>query len=146
MKRFLYLMCSLDESNASNAKLFAFLEDVGMSPTQFNLALMYLFHAPSPRPQGLVPVRRHLLGLGDNLDVPRHQLRLVHRLSPDARCYGGRSVSIPAHTSSCPCVTPRRCLPPAWPSSTAPTRRHTAAGAFGGVIAYGVGNLDGAMG
>jgi MFS family permease len=40
---FLYLMCSLDKSNAGNAKLFGFLEDVGMTSHQFNLALMYLF-------------------------------------------------------------------------------------------------------
>lgn len=36
-------MCSLDKSNAGNAKLFGLLEDVGMTSTQFNLALMYLF-------------------------------------------------------------------------------------------------------
>lgn len=36
-------MCSLDKSNAGNSKLFNFLEDVGMSNHQFNLALMYLF-------------------------------------------------------------------------------------------------------
>lgn len=36
-------MCSLDKANAGNAKLFGFLEDVGMTSTQFNLALMYLF-------------------------------------------------------------------------------------------------------
>jgi hypothetical protein len=40
---FLYLMCSLDKSNAGNAKLFGFLTDVGMTSTQFNLALMYFF-------------------------------------------------------------------------------------------------------
>jgi MFS family permease len=36
-------MCSLDKANAGNAKLFGFLEDVGMTSHQFNLALMYLF-------------------------------------------------------------------------------------------------------
>ncbi|KAJ5387966.1 hypothetical protein N7509_010507 [Penicillium cosmopolitanum] len=36
-------MCSLDKSNAGNAKLFGLLEDIGMDGTQFNLALMYFF-------------------------------------------------------------------------------------------------------
>lgn len=33
-------MCSLDKSNAGNAKLFGFLEDVGMTSTQFNVSLV----------------------------------------------------------------------------------------------------------
>ncbi|KAE9404114.1 MFS general substrate transporter [Gymnopus androsaceus JB14] len=39
----LYLLCSLDKANAANAKLFGFLHDVPMTSTQFNLALMYFF-------------------------------------------------------------------------------------------------------
>lgn len=35
-------MCSLDKGNDGNAKLFGFLEDVGMTSRKFNLALMYL--------------------------------------------------------------------------------------------------------
>ncbi|KAJ5983823.1 Major facilitator superfamily domain general substrate transporter [Penicillium waksmanii] len=36
-------MCSLDKSNAGNAKLFGLLENIGINGTQFNLALMYFF-------------------------------------------------------------------------------------------------------
>ncbi|RSH92491.1 hypothetical protein EHS25_008907 [Saitozyma podzolica] len=39
----LYLLASLDKANAGNAKLFGFLEDVGMTSNQFNLALTVLF-------------------------------------------------------------------------------------------------------
>jgi hypothetical protein len=38
---FLYLMCSLDKSNAGNAKLFGLLEDIGMTSTQFNVSYSF---------------------------------------------------------------------------------------------------------
>ncbi|KAL1759715.1 major facilitator superfamily domain-containing protein [Schizophyllum commune] len=39
----LYLLCSLDKANAGNAKLFGFLEEVPMTGTQFNLGLTVFF-------------------------------------------------------------------------------------------------------
>lgn len=41
-------MCSLDKSNAGNAKLFGFLEDVGMTSTQFNVSLADDYNVTSP--------------------------------------------------------------------------------------------------
>ncbi|KAI8182364.1 MFS transporter prlL [Colletotrichum sp. SAR 10_75] len=39
----LYLLCSLDKSNAGNAKIFGFVTDANMTSTQFNLGLMVFF-------------------------------------------------------------------------------------------------------
>ncbi|KAK9777599.1 putative Major facilitator superfamily (MFS) profile domain-containing protein [Seiridium cardinale] len=150
---FLYLMCSLDKSNAGNAKLFGFLEDVGMTSTQFNLALMYLFFTYGLcEPISNIALRR----IGPKLWFPFIVCSwgLITTLTCLVNNYGSY-VAI----RLCLGLTEAGLYPGSYfilsmwytPNELA-TRMaifygaNTAAGAFGGVIAYGVGNLDGVNG
>ncbi|QKX62977.1 uncharacterized protein TRUGW13939_10145 [Talaromyces rugulosus] len=150
---FLYLMCSLDKANAGNAKLFGFLEDVGMSGTQFNLALMYFFFT-----YGLwEPVSNILLRrLGPKIWFPVIVTAwgLVTTLTSQVSSYGGFiAIRLVLGITEAGLYPGSYFILSMWytPKELA-TRMaifygaNTAAGAFGGVIAYGVGNLDGAMG
>ncbi|CAK4033748.1 mfs nicotinic acid transporter [Lecanosticta acicola] len=150
---FLYLMCSLDKSNAGNAKLFGLLEDIGMTSKQFNLALMYFFFTYGIfEPVSNVALRRigpkHWFpliitswGLVTTLTclVSSYRGYVVVRLLlgvTEAGLYPGTYFVLSMW------YTPRELA----------TRMaifygaNTAAGAFAGVIAYGVGNLDGQHG
>lgn len=169
---FLYLMCSLDKANAGNAKvsrdfhlwqdppvyltrsqLFGFLDDVGMTSTQFNLALMYFFFTYGLcEPLSNIALRR----LGPKLWFPFivSAWGLITTLTSQVSSYGGY-IAI----RLCLGITEAGLYPGSYfilsmwytPAELA-TRMaifygaNTAAGAFGGVIAYGVGNLDGALG
>ncbi|OKL63408.1 hypothetical protein UA08_01771 [Talaromyces atroroseus] len=150
---FLYLMCSLDKANAGNAKLFGFLEDVGMTSTQFNLALMYFFFT-----YGLwEPVSNILLRkFGPKIWFPFIVTAwgLVSTLTSQVSSYGGFiAIRLVLGITEAGLYPGSYFILSMWytPKELA-TRMaifygaNTAAGAFGGVIAYGVGNLDGAMG
>ncbi|EMC93930.1 hypothetical protein BAUCODRAFT_124680 [Baudoinia panamericana UAMH 10762] len=150
---FLYLMCSLDKSNAGNAKLFGFLQDVGMTSTQFNLALMYLFFTYGLcEPLSNIALRRlgpkiwfpfivTCWGLITTLTCLVHNygsyvaIRLVLGMT-EAGLYPGSYFILSMWYTPKELATRMAIFYGA----------NTAAGAFGGVIAYGVGNLDGAMG
>ncbi|KAI0378181.1 major facilitator superfamily domain-containing protein [Hypomontagnella monticulosa] len=150
---FLYLMCSLDKSNAGNAKLFGFLEDVGMSPTQFNLALMYLFFTYGLcEPISNIALRR----LGPKIWFPVIVCAwgLITTLTCLVNNYGSYVViRLVLGLSEAGLYPGSYFILSMWytPKELA-TRMaifygaNTAAGAFGGVIAYGVGNLDGVNG
>ncbi|KAJ5724994.1 Major facilitator superfamily domain general substrate transporter [Penicillium malachiteum] len=150
---FLYLMCSLDKSNAGNAKLFGFLADIGMSDTQYNLGLMYFFFT-----YGLFePI--------SNIMLRRFGPKIWF---PLIVCSWGLITSLTSQAQSYPgCVVIRLMLgiteaglyPGAYfilsmwytPKEIGTWMAifygaNTTAGAFGGVIAYGVGNLDGSLG
>ncbi|KAK5653052.1 hypothetical protein OQA88_9338 [Cercophora sp. LCS_1] len=150
---FLYLMCSLDKGNAGNAKLFGFLQDVGMSPTQFNLALMYLFFTYGLfEPVSNIMLRR----LGPKIWFPfivigwglvttltclvkNYTSYVVIRLMlglTEAGLYPGSYFILSMWYTPKEIATRMAIFYGA----------NTAAGAFGGVIAYGVGNLDGVNG
>ncbi|CAO2655930.1 Nn.00g047330.m01.CDS01 [Neocucurbitaria sp. VM-36] len=150
---FLYLMCSLDKANAGNAKLFGFLEDVGMTSHQFNLALMYLFFTYGLcEPISNIALRR----LGPRIWFPCIVVSwgLITTLTCLVKTYGG-FVAIRLFLG----MTEAGLYPGSYfilsmwytPKELA-TRMaifygaNTAAGAFGGVIAYGVGNMDGLHG
>lgn len=150
---FLYLMCSLDKANAGNAKLFGFLEDVGMTATQFNLALMYFFFTYGLcEPLSNVMLRR----MGPKIWFPCIIAcwGVITTCTCVCKSYGGYIV-IRLMLG----ITEAGLYPGAYfilsmwytPKELA-TRMaifygaNTAAGAFGGLIAYGVGNLDYAMG
>ncbi|KAI0174758.1 major facilitator superfamily domain-containing protein [Pestalotiopsis sp. NC0098] len=150
---FLYLMCSLDKSNAGNAKLFGFLEDVGMTSTQFNLALMYLFFTYGLcEPVSNIFLRR----LGPKIWFPVIVCSwgLITALTCLVTNYGSYvAVRLVLGLTEAGLYPGSYFILSMWytPSELA-TRMaifygaNTAAGAFGGVIAYGVGNLDGAHG
>ncbi|KAG7712884.1 hypothetical protein KL950_000755 [Ogataea haglerorum] len=110
-----YLWCTLDRSNAGNAKLFGFLTDTKMTGEQFNLALTCLFFSPTAC-------------------LSRSQI------SPSK---AAESVIYPGSYFILSCWYTR---------SELQTRMgifygaNTLAGAFGGVLAYGIGNLDHARG
>lgn len=150
---FLYLMCSLDKSNAGNAKLFGFLEDVGMSSTQFNLALMYLFFTYGLcEPISNIALRR----LGPKIWFPCIVVAwgLVTTLTCLVKNYGSYiAIRLVLGLTEAGLYPGSYFILSMWytPKELA-TRMaifygaNTAAGAFGGVIAYGVGNLDGVHG
>ncbi|RDW58152.1 hypothetical protein BP6252_13563 [Coleophoma cylindrospora] len=150
---FLYLMCSLDKSNASNAKLFGFLEDVGMTATQFNLALMYLFFTYGLcEPISNIMLRR----LGPKVWFPTiiTAWGVITTCTCVVKSYPGYVIiRLFLGMSEAGLYPGSYFILSMWykPKELA-TRMaifygaNTAAGAFGGVIAYGVGNLDGAMG
>ncbi|KAF2001582.1 MFS general substrate transporter [Amniculicola lignicola CBS 123094] len=146
---FLYLMCSLDKSNAGNAKLFGFLEDVGMTSRQFNLALIYLFFTYGLcEPISNIALRR----LGPKIWFPCIVIAwgLITTLTCLVKSYGGYII-----IRLCLGISEAGLYPGSYfilsmwytPQELA-TRMaifygaNTGAGAFGGVIAYGVGNLD----
>lgn len=150
---FLYLMCSLDKSNAGNAKLFGLLDEIGMSSKQFNLALMYFFFTYGIfEPVSNIALRR----LGPKLWFPFIVTAwgLVTTLTCLVSSYGSYIA-----VRLCLGITEAGLYPGSYfilsmwytPKELA-TRMaifygaNTAAGAFGGVIAYGVGNLDGQCG
>ncbi|KAL4800866.1 major facilitator superfamily domain-containing protein [Aspergillus venezuelensis] len=150
---FLYLMCSLDKSNAGNAKLFGLLEDIGMTSTQFNLALMYFFFTyglcePVSNiilrrlgPKVWFPVIVCAWGLITTLTCHVHNygsfivIRLLLGMT-EAGLYPGSYFILSMWYTPKELGTRMAIFYGA----------NTAAGAFGGVIAYGVGNLDGNMG
>ncbi|KGO40484.1 Major facilitator superfamily domain, general substrate transporter [Penicillium expansum] len=150
---FLYLMCSLDKSNAGNAKLFGLLEDLGMSGTQYNLALMYFFFTYGlSEPVSNIMLRR----VGPKIWFPFIVCAwgLITTLTSQASSYAG-FVVIRLMLG----ITEAGLYPGAYfilsmwytPKEIG-TRMaifygaNTTAGAFGGVIAYGVGSLDGNLG
>jgi len=150
---FLYLMNSLDKSNAGNAKLFGFLEDVGMTNTQFNLALMYLFFTYGLfEPVSNIALRR----LGPKVWFPCIVTAwgLITTLTCLVSSYGGYvAIRLVLGVTEAGLYPGSYFILSMWytPKELA-TRMaifygaNTAAGAFGGVIAYGVGNLDGVHG
>ncbi|KAJ9130830.1 Major facilitator superfamily transporter [Pleurostoma richardsiae] len=150
---FLYLMCSLDKANAGNAKLFGFLEDVGMTSTQFNLALMYLFFTYGLcEPVSNIMLRR----LGPKIWFPCIVTAwgLITTLTCLVQNYGSYVViRLMLGLTEAGLYPGSYFILSMWytPKELA-TRMaifygaNTSAGAFGGVIAYGVGNLDGAHG
>lgn len=146
-------MCSLDKSNAGNAKLFGFLDDVGMTSEQFNLALMYLFFTYGLcEPVSNIALRR----LGPKMWFPFIVTAwgLVTTLTCLVSSYGGYIViRLALGMTEAGLYPGSYFILSMWytPAELA-TRMaifygaNTAAGAFGGVIAYGVGNLDGVHG
>ncbi|CAK7237470.1 hypothetical protein SBRCBS47491_009986 [Sporothrix bragantina] len=150
---FLYLMCSLDKSNAGNAKLFGFLTDVGMTSTQFNLALMYLFFTYGLcEPVSNVMLRR----LGPKIWFPIivTSWGLITTLTCLVRNYGSYvAIRLVLGLTEAGLYPGSYFILSNWYAPRELATRmaifygaNTAAGAFGGVIAYGVGNLDGAHG
>ncbi|KAL1858789.1 hypothetical protein VTK73DRAFT_7805 [Phialemonium thermophilum] len=150
---FLYLMCSLDKSNAGNAKLFGFLEDVGMTPTQFNLALMYLFFTYGLcEPVSNIMLRR----LGPKIWFPCIVIAwgLITTLTCLVKNYGSYvAIRLVLGLSEAGLYPGSYFILSMWYTPRELATRmaifygaNTAAGAFGGVIAYGVGNLDGVHG
>ncbi|KAL1893745.1 hypothetical protein Sste5346_006248 [Sporothrix stenoceras] len=150
---FLYLMCSLDKSNAGNAKLFGFLEDVGMTSTQFNLALMYLFFTYGLcEPVSNIMLRR----LGPKVWFPIivTSWGLITTLTCLVRNYGSYvAIRLVLGLTEAGLYPGSYFILSSWYAPRELATRmaifygaNTAAGAFGGVIAYGVGNLDGAHG
>ncbi|KAL7418667.1 hypothetical protein Q5752_006350 [Cryptotrichosporon argae] len=149
----LYLLASLDKSNASNAKLFGFLEEVGMTSTQFNLALTVLFFTYGlSEPVCNVALRR----FGPKIWFPIAVTTwgLITTLTSICSSYGGYiGIRLCLGAAEATIYPGGYLLLSMWykPKELA-TRMsifygaNTAAGAFGGVIAYGVGNLDGAHG
>ncbi|KAL3460935.1 major facilitator superfamily domain-containing protein [Aspergillus heterothallicus] len=146
-------MCSLDKSNAGNAKLFGFLEDVGMTSTQFNLALMYLFFTYGLfEPVSNIVLRR----LGPKIWFPIIVCAwgLVTTLTCRVSSYGGYvAIRLILGATEAGLYPDSYFILSMWYTPKEIGTRmaifygaNTAAGAFGGVIAYGVGNLDGAMG
>ena len=146
---FLYLLCSLDKSNASNAKLYGFLTDVGMSGQQFNLALTVLFFTYGLfEPVCNVALRR----LGPKIWFPIAVTTwgLISTLTCVVKSYGGYiGIRLALGAAEATMYPGGYLILSMWykPKELA-TRMaifygaNTAAGAFGGVIAYGVGNLD----
>ncbi|KAJ5579945.1 Major facilitator superfamily domain general substrate transporter [Penicillium hispanicum] len=150
---FLYLMCSLDKSNAGNAKLFGFLEDVGMAGTQYNLALMYFFFT-----YGLFePVSNIMLRqVGPKIWFPLIVCAwgLITTLTSQVSSYGGFIViRLMLGIAEAGLYPGAYFILSMWYTPKEIGTRmaifygaNTTAGAFGGVIAYGVGSLDGNLG
>ncbi|KAK6904445.1 hypothetical protein I203_105258 [Kwoniella mangroviensis CBS 8507] len=149
----LYLLASLDKANAGNAKLFGFLEEIGMTATQFNYALMYLFFTYGLfEPVCNVCLRR----LGPKIWFPIAVTTwgLITTLTCVVSSYGGFvAIRLFLGAAEASIYPGGYLLLSMWykPKELA-TRMalfygaNTAAGAFGGVIAYGVGNMDGMHG
>lgn len=145
----LYLLASLDKANAGNAKLFGFLEDVGMTSNQFNLALTVLFFTYGLfEPICNVMLRR----VGPKIWFPIAVTTwgLITTLTCVVKSYGGFiGIRLALGAAEATIYPGGYLLLSMWykPKELA-TRMsifygaNTAAGAFGGVIAYGVGNLD----
>ncbi|KAG7878674.1 hypothetical protein KL938_003817 [Ogataea parapolymorpha] len=150
---FCYLWCTLDKSNAGNAKLFGFLTDTNMTGEQFNLALTCLFFTYGLfEPVSNIALKR----VGPRLWVPSMMViwgvvalctafvKNWHQYIGIRLCLGAaESVIYPGSYFILSCWYTR---------SELQTRMgifygaNTLAGAFGGVLAYGIGNLDYARG
>ncbi|KAG7742401.1 hypothetical protein KL923_000016 [Ogataea haglerorum] len=148
-----YLWCTLDKSNAGNAKLFGFLTDTKMTGEQFNLALTCLFFTYGLfEPVSNIALKR----FGSRLWVPSMMIiwgvvalctafvKTWHQYIGIRLCLGAaESVIYPGSYFILSCWYTR---------SELQTRMgifygaNTLAGAFGGVLAYGIGNLDHARG
>jgi MFS family permease len=145
----LYLLASLDKANAGNAKLFGFLEDVGMTSNQFNLALTVLFFTYGLfEPICNVMLRR--VGPKVWFPIAVTTWGLITTLTCVVKSYGGFiGIRLALGAAEATIYPGGYLLLSMWykPKELA-TRMsifygaNTAAGAFGGVIAYGVGNLD----
>lgn len=146
---FLYLMCSLDKANAGNAKIYGFLEDVGMTSTQFNLALMYLFFTYGLcEPISNIMLRR----LGPKIWFPCIVVAwgLVTTCTAACKSYSGYVIiRLALGMTEAGLYPGSYFILSMWYTPRELATRmaifygaNTAAGAFGGVIAYGVGNLD----
>ncbi|KAK8198719.1 hypothetical protein M8818_006586 [Zalaria obscura] len=143
----------LKDENGVKITLFGFLEDVGMTSTQFNLALMYLFFTYGLcEPISNIMLRR----LGPKIWFPLivSSWGLVTTLTCLVSSYGGYIViRLVLGMTEAGLYPGSYFILSMWytPKELA-TRMaifygaNTAAGAFGGVIAYGVGNLDGVHG
>jgi MFS family permease len=146
----LYLLCTLDRNNAGNARIFGFPADASMTSTQFNLGLMTFFFS-----YGLMePVSNTILRrIGAKVWFPIIIIAwgTVTTLTCMVRSFDG-FIAIRLALGFCEAglypgsyfilsmwYTPRELA----------TRMaifygaNTAAGAFSGVIAYGIGRLDG---
>ncbi|KAI5895711.1 MFS general substrate transporter [Schizophyllum commune H4-8] len=146
----LYLLCSLDKANAGNAKLFGFLEEVPMTGTQFNLGLTVFFFTygacelPSNimlrrlGPRVWFPIIICLWGTVSTLTsvINNYGSFIAIRLAlgcSEAGMYPGAYFILSTWYLPHELQTRMAIFYGA----------NTAAGAFGGVIAYGIGNLDG---
>ena len=147
---FLYLLCSLDKSNAGNAKLFGFLTDVGMTSSQFNLALtVFFFTYGLSEPICNIMLRR--VGPKIWFPIAVSTWGMITVLTCVVKSYHGYiGIRLALGIAEATMYPGGYLLLSMWyqPKELA-TRMsifygaNTAAGAFGGVIAYGVGNLDG---
>ncbi|WRT67578.1 uncharacterized protein IL334_004550 [Kwoniella shivajii] len=149
----LYLLASLDKSNAGNAKLFGFLEDVGMSSSQFNLALTVLFFTYGlSEPVCNIALRR----FGPKIWFPIAVTTwgLITTVTCVVQNYGGYiAIRLALGAAEATIYPGGYLLLSMWykPKELA-TRMaifygaNTSAGAFGGAIAYGIGKLDGVHG
>jgi MFS family permease len=150
---FLYLMCSLDKANAGNAKIYGLLDGIGMTTQQFNYALMYFFFTYGLcEPISNIMLRR----VGPKIWFPFIVIvwGVITTCTAACKSYGGYIViRLALGVAEAGLYPGSYFILSMWytPKELA-TRMaifygaNTAAGAFGGVIAYGVGNLDYAQG
>ncbi|VUC23760.1 unnamed protein product [Clonostachys rosea] len=149
----LYLLCSLDKSNAGNAKIFNFPADAGMTPTQFNLGLMVFFFSYGLwEPVSNVLLRR----LGPKIWFPIIVVTwgTITTLTCLVRSFGGFiAIRLALGISEAGLYPGSYFILSMWYTPRELATRmaifygaNTAAGAFAGVIAYGVGHLDGQQG
>ena len=149
----LYLLCTLDRNNAGNAKIFGFPADANMTSTQFNLGLMVFFFS-----YGLMePVSNTILRrVGAKYWFPIIVIGwgAVTTLMSQVRSFGAFiAVRLALGICEAGLYPGSYFILSMWytPHELA-TRMaifygaNTAAGAFSGVIAYGVGHLEGALG
>ncbi|KAJ0381255.1 hypothetical protein COL26b_000599 [Colletotrichum chrysophilum] len=149
----LYLLCSLDKSNAGNAKIFGFVTDANMTSTQFNLGLMVFFFSYGLwEPVSNVLLRR----LGPKIWFPIIIVTwgTITTLTCLCRSFGAFiAIRLALGIAEAGLYPGSYFILSMWytPKELA-TRMaifygaNTAAGAFSGVIAYGVGHLDGSHG
>ena len=149
----LYLLCSLDKSNAGNAKIFGFATDANMTPTQFNLGLMVFFFSYGLwEPVSNVLLRR----LGPKIWFPVIVVAwgTITTLTCLVRSFGSFiAVRLALGISEAGLYPGSYFILSMWYTPRELATRmaifygaNTAAGAFSGVIAYGIGHLDGAHG
>ncbi|EQB57364.1 major facilitator superfamily transporter [Colletotrichum gloeosporioides Cg-14] len=149
----LYLLCSLDKSNAGNAKIFGFVTNANMTSTQFNLGLMVFFFSYGLwEPVSNVLLRR----LGPKIWFPIIIVTwgTITTLTCLCRSFGAFiAIRLALGIAEAGLYPGSYFILSMWytPKELA-TRMaifygaNTAAGAFSGVIAYGVGHLDGSHG
>lgn len=149
----LYLLCSLDKANAGNAKIFGFIEGANMTPTQFNLGLMVFFFSYGLwEPVSNVLLRR----LGPKIWFPIIVTAwgTVTTLTCLVRSFGGFiAVRLALGVTEAGLYPGSYFILSMWYTPRELATRmaifygaNTAAGAFAGVIAYGIGYLNGAYG
>ncbi|KAJ7574411.1 major facilitator superfamily domain-containing protein [Mycena floridula] len=146
---FLYLLCSLDKANAGNAKLYGFLEDLHMTGRQFNLGLTVFFftYGASELPANIMlrrlgpriwlPIIVCLWGLITALTslITNYRSFIGIRLAlgvAEAGMYPGAFFILSCWYLPHELQTRMGFFYGA----------NTLAGAFGGVLAYGIGRLD----